>query len=177
MEPSKNLTHKKVLDILECVEKTCVECDTDASPWFELWKDKYSWMCPGSIDKHHAYEGGLIRHTYEVLRGAVAMADVHGANVGVVAEAALWHDAGKLECYGRGADGEWVKTHKYHALGHVSISHARYVEAVGRDWEVEHAILAHHGRREWRSPVEPQTLEAWIVHWADMASARPWERK
>lgn len=37
---------------------------------------------------------------------------------------------------------------------------------------VTHCILAHHGRKEWGSPVEPQTIEALILHQADMLSAR-----
>jgi 3'-5' exoribonuclease len=37
---------------------------------------------------------------------------------------------------------------------------------------VQHCILAHHGRREWGSPVEPQTIEALILSQADMLSSR-----
>ena len=37
---------------------------------------------------------------------------------------------------------------------------------------IQHCILAHHGRREWGSPVEPQTLEALILSQADMISAQ-----
>lgn len=37
---------------------------------------------------------------------------------------------------------------------------------------VVHCILAHHGRKEWGSPVEPQTLEALILSQADMLSAK-----
>jgi 3'-5' exoribonuclease len=38
-----------------------------------------------------------------------------------------------------------------------------------------HIILAHHGRQEWGSPVEPQSVEAWLVHLADLAESRLWE--
>jgi 3'-5' exoribonuclease len=38
--------------------------------------------------------------------------------------------------------------------------------------QIQHCILAHHGRREWGSPVEPQTLEALLLHQADMISAQ-----
>jgi 3'-5' exoribonuclease len=38
-----------------------------------------------------------------------------------------------------------------------------------------HAILAHHGRKEWGAPVEPQTVEAWLVHLADLAESRLWD--
>lgn len=36
-----------------------------------------------------------------------------------------------------------------------------------------HVMLAHHGRRDWGSPVEPKMPEAWILHAADMLSAQP----
>lgn len=39
--------------------------------------------------------------------------------------------------------------------------------------KVTHIMLAHHGRREWGSAVEPKTPEAWILHAADMLSAQP----
>jgi hypothetical protein len=33
-------------------------------------------------------------------------------------------------------------------------------------------ILSHHGSLEFGSPVQPMTVEAEIVHWADEASAK-----
>lgn len=42
-------------------------------------------------------------------------------------------------------------------------------DIIGR---VQHCILAHHGRCEWGSPVEPQTVEALLLHQADMLSAK-----
>lgn len=38
--------------------------------------------------------------------------------------------------------------------------------------EVLHAILAHHGLREWGSPVMPKTKLAWMLHLCDNLSAR-----
>lgn len=43
---------------------------------------------------------------------------------------------------------------------------------VGTIDAITHCILAHHGRKDWGSPVEPQTLEALILHQADMMSAK-----
>jgi 23S rRNA maturation-related 3'-5' exoribonuclease YhaM len=37
---------------------------------------------------------------------------------------------------------------------------------------IEHLMLSHHGRRDWGSPVEPSTSEAFILHSADMMSAK-----
>ena len=36
---------------------------------------------------------------------------------------------------------------------------------------VQHAILAHHGRKDWGTVKDPQTIEAWILHTADYSSA------
>ena len=33
-------------------------------------------------------------------------------------------------------------------------------------------FFTHHGLREWGSPVEPQTLEALLLHQADLLSAQ-----
>ena len=38
--------------------------------------------------------------------------------------------------------------------------------------DVTHAILSHHGRREWGSPVCPNTRIAWLLHLCDGISAR-----
>jgi hypothetical protein len=38
-----------------------------------------------------------------------------------------------------------------------------------------HAVLAQHRRREWQAPVELQTVEAWVVHVADLVELRLWK--
>jgi 23S rRNA maturation-related 3'-5' exoribonuclease YhaM len=42
----------------------------------------------------------------------------------------------------------------------------------GQLLELQHMILSHHGALEFGSPVQPMTLEAEILHWADEASAK-----
>ena len=37
-----------------------------------------------------------------------------------------------------------------------------------------HLILSHHGQKEWGSPVIPYTLEAQILHYADLIDSRIW---
>lgn len=73
----------------------------------------------------------------------------------------------------------WRSTSHSHLTHHVSRSNMEWVRIAARceiDEEtieaVSHAILSHHGRREWGSPVAPATPLAWILHLADMASAR-----
>ena len=110
----------------------------------------------------------------------------------VIIAAALWHDLMKIEDYvkvgGRSPhdaiddimpEAVWQRTDYGKTIGHIAGSAAQFqVTAVNHGVErkiidaVVHCILAHHGRKEWGSPVEPQTLEALILHQADMLSAK-----
>ena len=42
------------------------------------------------------------------------------------------------------------------------------------EFEILHLILSHHGQKEWGSPVIPYTLEAQILHYADLIDSRIW---
>lgn len=73
-----------------------------------------------------------------------------------------------------------VKSSFQDRIYHISASNAEFV-ACARQQKVQqsviekvsHAILAHHGPvKEWGSPVAPQTIEALILHQADMLSAK-----
>jgi 3'-5' exoribonuclease len=114
----------------------------------------------------------------------------------VLLTSAYWHDYGELaeyawketpgpfsELFGSKSDG-YVATTPYAKLcGHVVGSAYEFLEVVrGADLAeadhqatvdaIVHCMLAHHGRKEWGSPVEPATNEAWILHAADMMSSR-----
>lgn len=153
----------------------------------------------GSCDHHHTYRGGLMVHTYEVVTYALEMAKAFGeaVNRDVLLTAAIWHDYMKIREYEVTDTVTWGsdKTHPTLAIRtegleirktpyrklvrHVAGSHAEFLLAVagkGLDpdiqMRIEHALLAHHGRQEWGSPVEPQTLESHLLHSADMISVR-----
>ena len=53
--------------------------------------------------------------------------------------------------------------------------HGEELEAAGFGWEdakhVIHVIVSHHGKLEYGAPTTPGTLEAQIIHQADMTSA------
>jgi 3'-5' exoribonuclease len=127
----------------------------------------------GTNHAHHAYSGGLLVHTAEVVHQAMNMAWPH-VNATVVFLGALYHDWGKTLDY----DADGNKTEHARMVCHVVASYEHWRRtaaelAVPADLSdrVGHVILAHHGRREWGSPVEPATEEALIVHYADMWSA------
>jgi 3'-5' exoribonuclease len=99
---------------------------------------------------------------------------------GVLIVASIFHDFMKTRDYERIPGTPLFRAAPYQkSICHVSGSHAYwfYVSMNSKRPKefvdaVSHCILAHHGRPEWGSPVEPQTVEAAILHYADMLSAR-----
>ena len=136
---------------------------------------------PGSVQGHHARLGGLLLHVYEVTHIARQTARTMRADVDLVVAGALLHDVGKVEAY-EIASGVFAHTSCGLLLGHVTLGllmldrrHRACSTAPctdGQLLDLQHMILAHHGKLEFGSPVEPMTAEAEIVHWADEASAK-----
>jgi 3'-5' exoribonuclease len=130
----------------------------------------------GSSGKHHSYPGGLALHTLEVTQYALKMAEMLPlADTDVVATAAIFHDYLKIREY----DAQGNHTAYRRMVRHVAGSHAAFLIAVeGKKvpeeklFRIEHAILAHHGALTAGSPVEMTLMEAYIVHHADVSSAK-----
>ena len=159
-------------------------------------------ICPASLSFHHAYEGGLLAHTVEVCDSVLDMVQRDGIpKHDILIASALFHDLMKMEEYAffwdwpanavgqkllavPGTDESglrkfWKCTDYQKTIGHICGSAAQFQTTashfgVSRSTidAVTHCILAHHGRKEWGSPVEPQTLEALILHQADILSAK-----
>lgn len=136
--------------------------------------------CPASIRGHHAELGGLLRHTWEVASIARTVSRVAGADCDLVLAGALLHDIGKIEAYSWA--GLLEVTAQGHLYGHVVLGtlmlDRRMRVASPCQWTedelaiLHHLILSHHGRYEFGAPVQPMTLEAEILHYADNASAK-----
>jgi len=138
-------------------------------------------QCPAAPHKdgHHGYDGGFAKHVSGVMRLAKTHAEMVGSkfvSMSVVLAGAFLHDVGKFGAYTeRGLD----RTTAGRLLGHIAIGLPivdRLCEEHGVDAEtatmVKHIVVSHHGRKKYGSPEEPQTIEAEIVAWADMADSR-----
>jgi 3'-5' exoribonuclease len=100
----------------------------------------------------------------------------------LVTAAALLHDVGKVATLPRVAGGALPE--EGFQLDHVTrgvlmtqVAAAHLSTGVSEERlaNLLHAIAAHHGTREWGAPVEPRSVEAWLVHVADVAEARLWQ--
>lgn len=138
-------------------------------------------QCPASTSGHHAELGGLLKHTCEVARIALATAaEFPAADAELLLAGALLHDIGKLASYRW--EGGFEMTVAGSVVGHVVLGalmldqRVRAADPIPCTPEelllLQHLILSHHGKLEFGAPVLPLTLEAEILHFADNASAR-----
>ena len=148
------------------------------------------WSGSSRTNQHHYGTGGLIVHVSEVVDMCLIMQESRYPKVNgrVLFLSALMHDWGKLWDYEPvgiyepsqiAPETQWQGTdHKRH-IHHISRSAIEWSKAVvlsGKckdiEDEVSHAILSHHGQRQWGSPVAPNTHVAWLLHCCDIISAR-----
>ncbi|MFO0908743.1 MAG: HD domain-containing protein [Isosphaeraceae bacterium] len=143
---------------------------------------------PAAQNFHHSYTGGLIEHVWSMTRIAQFLANHYAAyyhqldpplNKGVILAATVLHDIGKL----RELEYHPVEA-KYTTpgclIGHVLMGRdmvreaARAIEGFPEETLLclEHAILAHHGKKEYGAPIVPQTIEALLVSYIDDLDAK-----
>jgi 23S rRNA maturation-related 3'-5' exoribonuclease YhaM len=124
---------------------------------------------------HHAFKGGLLNHTYELLNMLIGLyPTLPPIKLERCIIAVLFHDYGKLKEY----DDAMEPTKYMYLLGHIYISahvlHNKLNEFGVPNEEtirIIHCVLAHHGKREFGSPVVPCNQEALVVHYVDDISA------
>lgn len=161
----------------------------DLSPAALTWHHNYE----GGLLAHTAEVASFAEHAANVDR-------IARVNYDVLMAAALWHDVAKIHEYECRMDVReklpakhleireepdgmvryWVTSQYYRRIYHISGSAMEFHHNAmknGVDFEtaakVEHCILAHHGPvKDWGSPVEPQSIEALILHHADMLSSK-----
>ena len=143
--------------------------------FLRMFEEKFS-TWPASITFHHIEEGGLIKHTYEVIKLGLEIADLMDVpvNKDYVIVAGFLHDFGKINDYTENPEFE----HKFiHTLrpgpDHSLFPMEYYPNVTGKllPPEVVHAILAHMGG--WsQTSVFPETILDAIIHSADLISSR-----
>jgi 3'-5' exoribonuclease len=129
---------------------------------------------PGAKSIHHAYAGGLLEHTLAIMRICRAMAGLYPqVDKEILLVGALCHDLGKAFELSHGISREYTDAGRL--LGHIQIglevleTFLRKVKDLPEDlaMHLKHLVISHHGELEFGSPCRPQTVEAFILHYAD----------
>ncbi|MCA9244787.1 MAG: HD domain-containing protein [Phycisphaerales bacterium] len=144
--------------------------------------DRYQ-AAPAARNNHHAYIGGLLEHTLNLLELALLVLPRYPrVNRDLVLTGVFLHDIGKT------AELSWTTGFEYttegQMLGHIvqAVSwvdqKAAALAQAGTPLDpqtllsVKHIIVAHHGKYEFGSPRLPATAEAFMVHYLDNLDAK-----
>ncbi len=128
---------------------------------------------PAGMKVHHAYLGGLLQHTVDVVELACVMADkTPNVDKDLIIAGALLHDVGKVQEISATVGFPYPNAGRF--LGLISMAVGFIRDAANEIklpplylQELEHIILSHHGEREKGSPIECATKESFLVHYAD----------
>ena len=139
---------------------------------------------PAAITLHHAYIGGLLEHTLNLLEMAQLIGPRYkDINMDLMLTGTFLHDIGKLEELSW--DVGFKYTDKGQLVGHLALAviwtHQR-AQIVEHQMDqpfpqellhvLEHMILSHHGEYQYGSPKLPATAEAIALHYLDNLDAK-----
>jgi len=158
--------------------KTLVGAFLDDAELMEKFCD-----APGAMKLHHSYIGGLLEHTHNMLRVAVALLPLYPqVQTDLVLAGIFLHDIGKTEELSY--DMAFSYTDTGQLIGHIVKSILMVNQKVdtlrSKGVQIEqtvldsllHIILSHHGEYEFGSPKLPATAEAFMVYYIDDLDAK-----
>ena len=133
---------------------------------------------PAARRIHHAYRSGLLEHVLQIMTIAVYLAEQYNARRDMMIAGALLHDIGKLKELSYETSTDY--TVEGNLVGHIVLGVGMLHDAVREQpgvpaelvTELEHLILSHHGALELGSPVQPMTLEAFLLASVDDLDAK-----
>lgn len=134
---------------------------------------------PAAQAIHHAYRGGLLEHLVRMAEVGTSIARAYGANADLILAGVIVHDIGKLQELDYEV-GMTSYTRDGNLVGHIGLGLILVRDATravagfpaALRAELEHLVLSHHGTRDHGSPVEPKTVEAFILAMVDELDAR-----
>lgn len=132
-------------------------------------------ICPAAKTIHHAFIGGLLTHSLQVIRSVNAIFPLYpNIDRDILVFGAAFHDFGKIfELSYR--NGVFTYTDEGRLVGHITIGVSLIDRKIQKmadfpkdlEWQLKHIVLSHHGHLEFGSPKRPVTLEAVILHALD----------
>ncbi len=141
-------------------------------------------IAAAAVNNHHAYPGGLLRHTVDLMELCQLISPRYDYLDGeLLMFGAFLHDLGKIEELTSGEEVSY--SDRGQLIGHIVIG----VQLLGEKiscveselgekfpldlrYQLEHLIVSHHGQIEFGSPKLPVTLEALTLHHLDNLDAK-----
>jgi 3'-5' exoribonuclease len=169
---------EKLMQIVAEVQDPWLRALLDDFMGDEEFVARYS-TCYGARGIHHAFVGGLLEHTLNVVQIALAAHALHPElNRDLLITGGLLHDIGKTDELDASLSPEYTDAGKF--IGHTVITDRMVRDRIARiegfpahlAQLLSHMILSHHGERDYGAPVVPSTLEACALHHADVLDAR-----
>lgn len=136
------------------------------------------WSAAKSV--HHNFSGGLLYHTFRMVRSGMTLSQVYPSlKKDVLLAGIALHDIGKLEELATDNLGVAEYTVDGSLFTHAYIG-MRMIEETGKKLgtpedlvrQVMHVIAAHHGQLDWGAIAVPATPEAMVCHHIDMIDSR-----
>ena len=141
-------------------------------------------VAAAAVSHHHAYPGGLLRHTVDMMELTLLIAPRYPQlDADRLLMGAFLHDLGKTEELA--GEDEVSYSDRGQLVGHIVIGvqmlgdKVAALEAEGGEpfpvelrLHLEHFIVSHHGQLEFGSPKLPVTLEAVALHHIDNLDAK-----
>ncbi len=185
----------KSIDMYNFLYKTAGRCGVYSNTVRKIMEDNkeklVSWAAGKSI--HHNLYGGLLYHTYRMTKTAAYITNVYNKepamlkncrniNTELLVAGTILHDIGKLWELETDQFGAANYTIQGSLMGHAFIGaevagkYAREDNVAEEDiMLLQHLILSHHGKYEYRAPVLPAIPEAMILHEIDMIDSRMYQ--
>lgn len=128
---------------------------------------------------HHGFVGGLLEHTLSVTKLCDYYCSAYPVlNRDLLLTAAMCHDIGKTKELSRFPENDY--TDDGQLLGHIVMGFQMVAERAAKIngfphevlTQLQHCILAHHGKYEFGSPKIPALIEALALNYADDTDAK-----
>lgn len=132
----------------------------------------------GAQKIHHSYVGGLLQHTYSIIKLAVFCAEHYSLDKELLLMGALFHDIGKISEFN--VNPALEVTVEGGLLGHLVIGNMKFIELKNKitgfpeelSVKIQHLIISHHGEKEFGSPEIPKIPEAYMLHILDLLDSK-----
>jgi len=131
-------------------------------------------ICPAAKTIHHAFLGGLLVHSLNVIKLVDAVLPLYrDISRDIMIFGAAFHDFGKI--FELDYKSNFGYTDEGRLVGHIAIGvnlidrKIQKIEGFPKEleWQLKHILLSHHGKLEYGSPKRPHTIEAEILSQLD----------